>query len=343
MPCYHPLRRWWWGETDQDGKQINAKITGWEVDTLFERPVGFGKIRGNWSAEEWSEEIPCGKCIGCRLEYSRQWANRCMLEAQEWPENWFITLTYDDAHLPFKERIDTKTGEMMEEFTPSLYPPDITKFMKDLRRYWEYHYGEQNIRFYACGEYGSHTARPHYHIIAFNLKLHDLQPCGRSKSGKMQWDSPAIRKIWGRGLTALGHVEYDSCAYVARYMLKKQKGENAKEYYAEMGLEPEFTRSSRRPGIAAGYFERNKEKIYHYDEIVLPGNKVVRPPKYYDKLYDIENPKELEEIKNARKAAAKEAEKAELAKTTLTKGELLALKERTAKEKIKKLPRQLEE
>ena len=114
----------------------------------------------------------------------------------------------------------------------------------------------------------------------------------------MQWDSPAIRKIWGKGLTALGHVEYDSCAYVARYMLKKQKGENAKEYYAEMGLEPEFTRSSRRPGIAAGYFERNKEKIYHYDEIVLPGNKVVRPPKYYDKMYDLENPKELEAIKN---------------------------------------------
>ena len=159
----------------------------------------------------------------------------------------------------------------------------------------------------------------------------------------MQWDSPAIRKIWGKGLTALGHVEYDSCAYVARYMLKKQKGENAKEYYAEMGLEPEFTRSSRRPGAAAGYFERNKEKIYHYDEIVLPGNKVVRPPKYYDKLYDIENPKELETIKNTRKAAAKEAEKIELAKTTLTKGELLALKERTAKEKIKKLPRKLNE
>lgn len=343
MPCYHPLRRWWWGEVDQDGKQINAMVTSWEQDHLYERRIGFAKVQGDWTADQWSEEIPCGKCIGCRLEYSRQWANRCVLESKEWDENWFITLTYNDENLPFKECINTETGELKGEFTPSLKPDDMTKFMKDLRRYWEYHYGEKNIRFYLCGEYGNQTARPHYHIIAFNLHIHDLQPQGQSKSGKMQWKSPEIEKIWGKGLTALGHVEYESCAYVARYMLKKQKGENAKEFYAENGLEPEFTRSSRKPGIARAYFERNKDKIYKYDEIVLPGNKVVRPPKYYDNLYDIEAPKEMEVIKTARKAAAKEAEKIELAKTTLNKGEILALKERTAKEKVKKLPRELNE
>lgn len=342
MPCYHPLRRWWFGEVDEDGKQINAMVTPWQQDYLYSRRVGFARIPGEWDGKEWSQEIPCGKCIGCRLEYSRQWANRCTLEAEEWENNWFLTLTYDNEHLPFKECVNVKTGELTGEFTPSLQPDDMTKFMKDLRRYWEYHYGENNIRFYLCGEYGGKTARPHYHLILFNINIHDLKPCGRSKSGAMQWDSEVIRKIWGKGLIGIGRCTYNSCAYTARYMLKKQKGEKAKDFYAENGLEPEFTRCSRKPGIAANYFQRNKDKIYKYDEVVLPGNKVVKPPKYYDKLYDIEYPEEMETIKTARKAAAEEAQKIELAKTTLLREELLALKERTAKEKVKKLPRELE-
>ena len=200
----------------------------------------------------------------------------------------------------------------------------------------------KNTPFEKDKKYGGKTARPHYHLILFNINIHDLKPCGRSKSGAMQWDSEVIRKIWGKGLIGIGRCTYNSCAYTARYMLKKQKGEKAKDFYAENGLEPEFTRCSRKPGIAANYFQRNKDKIYKYDEVVLPGNKVVKPPKYYDKLYDIEYPEEMETIKSARKAAAEEAQKIELAKTTLLREELLELKERTAKEKVKKLPRELE-
>ena len=343
MPCYHPMRRWWFGELTGDGKQTGAVITDLECKLLTSRKKGGQIYHGYWPAERWSEEIPCGKCYGCRMEYAKQWATRCILESKQWENNWFITLTYDDEHLPLKEQINTDTGEMKGIMSATLEPPAVTKFMKDLRRYWKYHYDEDNIRFYACGEYGGRNGRPHYHIIAFNLNIRDIKPLGRTQTGRMQWDSDIIRKIWGKGLTGLGKVEYESCAYVARYMLKKQKGPGSTEWYAEKGLVPEFTRTSRRPGVGGNYYEANKDKIYSYDEIILPKGQKVKPPKYYDKLYDIEYPYEMEEIKKARKKAAKESEAAELAKTTLTKKELLEVKERTAKERIKKLKRGIEE
>ena len=82
--------------------------------------------------------IPCGRCMECRLEYSRQWANRQMLEAATSDNNWFLTLTYDDEHLPKNS-----------QGYPTLVKNDVKKFMKDLREYYSYHYGISGIRFFA--------------------------------------------------------------------------------------------------------------------------------------------------------------------------------------------------
>ena len=88
-------------------------------------------------------QVPCGNCIGCRLDYSRQWANRCYLESLGSKNVYFITLTYDDEHLP--------VGKFGNN---TLVPDDLKKFLKDLRRYYSYHYKLDNIRYFACGEYG---------------------------------------------------------------------------------------------------------------------------------------------------------------------------------------------
>ena len=103
-------------------------------------------------------EVPCGNCIECRLNKSREWATRIACEQYTSCNSIFLTLTYDDENLP-----------MGNHFLPSLVPDHVSTFMKDLRAYCKYHYNTDNIRFYAAGEYGSVTARPHYHLCIFNL------------------------------------------------------------------------------------------------------------------------------------------------------------------------------
>lgn len=213
--------------------------------------------------------IPCGKCVGCRLDYSREWANRCMLEASQYEFNWFVTLTYDPEHLP-------SGGTLVKK--------ELSDFIKRLRRHWEYAYGFQGIRFYACGEYGSKYMRPHYHVIFFNLPVDDLVFV-KCENGHITWTSETVSQLWSRGIVTFNECNWHTCAYVARYMLKKQKGED-RSLYEELGLLPEFTVSSRRPGIGYNYFEQNKDKIYATDSIYVPKGKGVltsKPPKYFDR------------------------------------------------------------
>lgn len=92
------------------------------------------------------QEIPCGKCCACRLEYSRQWANRCMQEARMYPSNLFVTLTYDTPYLKYYHYLNMDTGEL--EYRPMLQPDHLTTFLKDYRRYMDYHFGLQGIRFF---------------------------------------------------------------------------------------------------------------------------------------------------------------------------------------------------
>lgn len=146
--------------------------------------------------------LPCGQCVGCRLERSRQWALRCVHEASLHDSNLFVTLTYDDEHLP--------------EFN-SLYYPDFQKFMKRLRK----KFSRENIRFYMCGEYGETTLRPHYHVILFNFDLPDRRLYRRSHSGDHLFTSEILTKIWGKGFCPFGNVTFQSAAYTARYIMKK--------------------------------------------------------------------------------------------------------------------------
>lgn len=179
MTCYHPLiRRIHLGEYQiaKDGhKYPKSDIISHTDYELYE------KIEHSKNSPYQYQKIPCGKCIGCRLDYSRQWATRCMLESKDYQQNWFITLTYDEENKPLMMWGVDEDGliyEPQEDWNGTLNPKDLTKFIKDLRRYWKYHFNEDNIRFYACGEYGGQTKRPHYHAIIFNLNLKEnmLEP-----------------------------------------------------------------------------------------------------------------------------------------------------------------------
>lgn len=342
MACYNPLIRI---EYPIDiGYRITktGKIT--TVATIMSEAQFRAKM-GNRELKNNETKIPCGQCIGCRLEYSRQWANRITLEAKKYKQEecWFITLTYNDENIPTNTITNKKTGEIIQGLT--LSKKDLTLFMKNLRRHYEYHYGHKGIRFYAAGEYGETTKRPHYHICIFNMPINtELIRVKENQLGQRIWTNKEIEKIWGKGFIAIAKQSWETAAYTARYMLKKQKGQDAEWFYKSQAIIPEFTQMSRKPGIGKEYYDKHSEKIYENDEIILKkGEKTqkIKPPRYYDKLYDIENHDMMEEIKLNRRINAAAKEKIELSRTSMKEEELREVKKRSQQQKIRKLRRTL--
>lgn len=138
MPCYHPLTGYR-SKSGRDPKSGKWPLTFDLSNAYIDMPV----------------TVPCGQCIGCRLDKSRDWAVRCLHEASLYQDNCFITLTYDDAHL---------------DPLGSLNKDDFVKFMKRLR----FQYGPK-IRFFHCGEYGTLLNRPHHHACIFNFDFYDKE------------------------------------------------------------------------------------------------------------------------------------------------------------------------
>ncbi len=234
--------------------------------------------------------VPCGQCIGCRLERSRQWAIRCMHEAAEHPENAFVTLTYSAEHLP--------TGA-------TLVKKDFQDFIKRLRERIE----PKRLRYYHCGEYGEENSRPHYHALIFGHDFED-KILWRKQNEQNLYVSAILNEVWGKGHTSIGDVTFKSAAYVARYIMKKITGEDAQNHYQVLDGEtgevhdrlPEYTTMSRRPGIGKTWFDKYKGEVLPRDEVIVNGKRV-KPPKFYDAQV---SEAELEKIKARRK---KQAEK----------------------------------
>lgn len=229
-----------------------------------------------------SLQLNCGQCIGCRLERSRQWAIRCLHEAQLHDFNCFITLTYSDEHLPTDN---------------SLHYRDFQLFMKRLRRYFKH----VPIRFYMCGEYGTDFSRPHFHACLFGLNFPDLVYFGKSETGSLIYTSSTLKHLWPFGYSSVGAVTFESAAYVARYIMKKQTGHNSHLHYMDVDISsgettfrtPEFNRMSLKPGIGANWFSKFRTDVFPHDRVIVNG-KAVKPPRYYDRLYARDFPIEFE-------------------------------------------------
>lgn len=296
-------------------------------------------------------EIPCGQCRICRINNSKMWATRCVLESKMWEENWFITLTYDEEHLPRRdeEYIDPKGRSWFDDgsWNGYLVPEDLQKFNKDMREYWRTHFNHIGVRFFAVGEYGSKNLRPHYHGIYFNLpiKPNDLKFLKTTNDGNILYTCPILEKIWGKGFITVAHTNWNTAAYVARYCTKKMTGELGDIHYGLLGQIPEFQRMSNRPGIARAWYEKHKNEIYKLDEIIMKTTKEktvsLRPPTYYDKLYDIDNHDDMQMIKDRRRILAEQREKVKDSKTSLTRLQQRELEERDFIQRTNRLIREL--
>lgn len=323
MTCYHPIRAIVIGSKD-NGKK-NIKIVGKEYDNTFAGKQVYEEVM-----------LPCGKCIGCRIEKSKDWANRLMLELMDHDKACFITLTYNDDNLPESHYIDDD-GVLHTSHT--LVKKHFQDFMKRLRKRFQ----PIEIRFYACGEYGSKTKRPHYHAILYGIDfsedrfIHNI-----TKEGYIQYRSPTLEKCWKFGFSMINEVNWQTCAYVARYVTKKFYGKQ-NIYYQTFNIVPEFSLMSRRPGIGRKYYDEHKDEIYRNQEIFISdakGGKKVMPPKYFDRLFEEERPEVMEQIKSNRMRMAILAKELKLKKTSLDYYDLLKVEEENFLRRISSLKRE---
>lgn len=267
MPCYHPLTayrsREYNPETGRYGMTFNATKA---------------LVEGS------SMQLPCGRCSGCRLERSRQWAIRCEHESQLHNQNCFINLTYAREHLPADYSVHVRPLQL---------------FFKRLRK----SLGSHKIRFFACGEYGDLNLRPHFHALIFNYDFADKVFFKKERDYTL-YTSQKLSLLWPYGFTTLGDITFESAAYVARYNMKKINGPAAAEYYLRQHphnltwhhVEPEFLVMSRRPGIGMSWLKKFKSDVYPDDFVLSRGQKML-PPRFYDQQLTEE---ELTEVKRRR-------------------------------------------
>lgn len=262
--------------------------------------------------------LRCGQCGDCRLAYSRDWAIRCSLEAECHEHNYFVTLTYDDLTLPRGEFVDYN-GDV---FDSSLVRRDIQLFIKNLREWERTQNNNTNVKVFYCGEYGGLTSRPHFHICLFGVsEIPDLT-FSYKKGQYNYYKSLLYEGFWSvrlngvkvlRGFVDISDVSFDSIAYTARYVFKKQQGIMKKDFLESYNaLDPNlrptlrvqpFIGMSLKPGIGSDYYEKNKFTI-HKEDLVKYQKKYKlfksRPLRYYDKLFERENPEDFADLKRRR-------------------------------------------
>ncbi len=197
--------------------------------------------------------VPCGQCIACRLNYGKLWSIRMMEELKKHDKACFVTLTYDEDHVP-------EDGQLSKR--------ELQLFWKRLRK-------ERSVRYFCCGEHGDRFGRPHYHAIIYGVSPDEYE---------------LIQKHWPNGNVKLGTVTEDSCAYVAKYMTKKLRGRALEEKLKEdPDYQNEFVLMSRRPGIGADvgldmqkFLSQNK---CYYRKGVKSGL-----PRYWKEKFGIKDP-----------------------------------------------------
>lgn len=268
MTCYHPLKAWKPLSDVDGGRYVFNAAKALNPDN----PV----------------KISCGQCIGCRQDRVSAWAVRCTHEAQVHSDSCFITLTYDDEHVP-------------QDYSVKLHHWQL--FMKRLRK----RFGS-GIRFFACGEYGEQGGRPHYHALLYGFDFPD-KVYYSTRNGHRVFKSQALEELWGMGRGEVGSVTIESAGYCAQYVQKKQNGDRAFDHYTRISpmngetytVSPEFAVMSRRPGIGDEWFHRFAGDVFPSDHVVIDDQSRRVPDFYVKRLAMLQGEDEAERLKRRRR------------------------------------------
>lgn len=247
------------------------------------QPLGGGALQFKEGKDCRTVTVRCGNCIGCRIERQQGWAVRCLAESQMWPENCFLTLTYNEQHFPMHG---------------SLCYDHFQLFMKRLRKQAAKE-GKGPVRFFMCGEYGENLGRPHYHALLFNYNFDDRVKSNSVYSRSTVYESEMLNRIWGKGFATIGEVTYASAQYCASYVLKRHAVTGPDDdFYRRCDpatgeiyeLEPEFARMSLKPGIGAAWLERYWRDLYltGHAAVIINGSKKKIPRYFSDAMQKID-------------------------------------------------------
>lgn len=322
MPCYSPVKAYRFGK-------FNAKTGNYEL--AFSRK-DVTKMTGNPLIDFVT--VPCGKCVGCRLGKSREWATRCVHENQMCGSSSYITLTFDNEHISEQLGYPNIFGLWSLKYEP------FQKFMKRLRKRYSklvppIYDGDgkllNGLKYFMCGEYGDLNQRPHYHLILFGFDFPDKYHWS-TENGYKLYRSPLLEDLWPFGQSTIGTVEFESAAYVARYCMKKVNGEGKDDHY--LGRMPEFTHMSTREALGKKWLLKYFTDVYPNDYVVIRDGIKVKPPKYYDKICNEYYPELMKEIKMQRILKAQDYEEENSTAR-------LVVKEEVKKAAIKNLRRKL--
>lgn len=229
-------------------------------------------------------KVPCGSCRWCLIRRSAHWAVRCLYESYMHKSSCFLTLTYDEAHLPSDRQLVIRHVQL---------------FLKRLRDYLSKR-GLPRIRFFGCGEYGSKNYRPHYHLLIFGYDF-GISDKGRlvfsrGKCGDCYYVDETVSKLWPCGLHIIGQATYHSARYVASYIFGKLKNKADKKDF----IVKEYVHSSRRPGIGIPWLEKNWRDVYPLDRVTFTSDnhtvKQLPPPRAFDKWLSVNQPEVFKKV-----------------------------------------------
>ncbi|UOK21030.1 replication initiator protein [Chifec microvirus UA13_14] len=255
MPCYKPIT----GFVPLEGGQV-----------VFSEKKNCREVK-----------IPCGGCVGCRLERIDAWGFRCMAEASLHRDNWFVTMTYDDEHLPVDESLDHRHWQL---------------FAKRLRK------RVGPFRFFMCGEYGENTQRAHLHALLFGCDISDLRKCNSVYSSHDLFESKLLNDVWGNGFCSVGTVTHESAKYVASYVMKRVSSELEAERFSwvtrfgELVVRKQpYGKMSLKPGIGADWLRKYSRDVANH-AAVFDNQFRKKVPPYFRDLMTTVDPKAADDL-----------------------------------------------
>lgn len=232
--------------------------------------------------------LPCGRCIGCRKDLTKDWAVRCHHESQMHDHSCVLTLTFDETNLNAQK---TLVKSDIQNFIKRLRKFIFTN--KDLKKLYP-QYSRKKISYLYCGEYGSRFERPHYHIIIFGFDFPDKVFLKDSESDDPLYTSNYLDSTWGFGHSTIGTMSMASAMYCASYLTKYVTTQEREEIYC--GRLPEFGHASKKPAIGLNWFKKFHNDLTAHDKVVI-NNQSYRIPRYYLKKLEELHPEKYSCLK----------------------------------------------
>lgn len=220
---------------------------------LAEGGITFDRLKAGRDRLGSPIELPCGRCMGCRIQKKQEWTTRLLCEAEMHAYSYFITLTYNKNPLHVSKN-------------------DVQLFLDRFRK------KHGKFRYYLISEYGDLRWRPHYHACIYGPQL-NLKRVWRGN--EWRYTSTSLESLWGHGLCDVGQISSASAAYVANYANKKLMGYS--KYIViddETGeiteLEDTFALKSLKPGLGASWIDKYQKEVIAHDglKIIRGGEKL---------------------------------------------------------------------